>query len=72
MYFRFSVVSFDFWQSRNDDNDGNIAVESGMVETVGVTVGISLIPRPMPNVQCTSGLLSSILTFGSRALADIV
>jgi hypothetical protein len=40
------------------DNAGNIAIGSGVVENVGVAVGISSISHPMPEMQCTSGLPS--------------
>jgi len=39
---------------------------------VGIALGISLISHPMPEMQCTSGLPSSVLTSGSPALSDNV
>ncbi len=43
-----------------------------MVENVGVSVGISPISHSIPEIQCTSGLMSAILNFGSRPTSDNV
>jgi hypothetical protein len=40
------------------DNVRNIAIESGMLENMGIAVRISLISYPVPKMQCTSGLPS--------------
>ena len=37
-----------------------------MVENVGIAVGILLICHPVPEIQCTSGFQSAILTSGSQ------
>jgi len=42
------------------ENVKNIVIESGMLENVGIEVGISLISHPVPKMQCTSGLPSSV------------
>jgi hypothetical protein len=38
------------------DNAENVAVGSGIVENVGVEVGIASISLPVPELQTTSGL----------------
>ena len=38
------------------DNAENVAVGSGIVENVGVEVGIASIALPVPELQTTSGL----------------
>jgi len=43
-------------------NVDSVTSGSGMVENVGVTVGISVISHSIPEMQCTSGLESAILT----------
>ena len=48
------------------DKVGGITVDSGMVENVGLAVGISMICHSVPEIQCTSGLLSAILNLASR------
>ena len=50
----------------------NIVTESEMIENMGIAVGISLISHPIPEMQCTSGLPSPVLTSGSQALSGIV
>ena len=50
------------------DNVRNIVTESGMLDNVGIAVRISLISHPVPKMQCTSGLPSSVLTSGSPAM----
>ena len=54
------------------DDVRDVAIESGRVENVGIGLGILLISHPMPEIQCTSGLPSSVLTSGSPALSDNV
>jgi hypothetical protein len=44
----------------------------GVVENVGVAVGISLISLPVPEIQSTSGLTAAILILSSRPTSDIV
>ena len=53
-------------------NVRNVAIESGMVLDVGLAFGILLISHAMPEMQYTSGLLSSVLTFGGPAILDNV
>ena len=53
-------------------NVRNVAIESGVVENVGLAVGISLISHPMPEMQYTSGLVSSVSTSGAPAISDNV
>jgi hypothetical protein len=51
------------------------APQYGMVENVGVAVGISLISHSIPKIrvgQPTSGLQSTILNFGSRSTSGNV
>ena len=48
------------------DKVGGIIVDSGRVENVGLAVGISVICHSVPEIRCTSGLLSAILNSGSR------
>ena len=48
------------------DKVGGITVDSGLVENVGLAVGISMICHSVPEIQCTSGLQSAILNSGSR------
>ena len=50
------------------DNVRNIIIESGMLENVGIDVSISSISHPVPKMQCTSGLPSSVLTSGSLSM----
>jgi hypothetical protein len=47
-------------------NVGSVTISSGMVENVGKAVGISVICHSIPEIQCTSGLVSAILKFASR------
>jgi len=47
------------------DKVGSITVDSGMAENVGETIGISVISHCVLEIQCTSGLTSTILNFGS-------
>jgi hypothetical protein len=48
-------------------NVGSVTIGySGMVENVGKAVGISAICHSIPEIQCTSGLVSAILNFASR------
>ena len=47
-------------------NVGNVTIGSGMVENVGLIVGISVISHFIPEKQCTSGLKSVILNYGAR------
>ena len=47
------------------DNVGNVTDDSGVVENVGVAVGISVLSHSIPEIQCTSGLHSAILNCGS-------
>jgi len=54
------------------DNVRNIVIESGMIENVDIAVEISLISQTIPEMQCTSGLRSPVLTSGSLALSDNV
>ena len=43
------------------DKVGSVAVDSGMVENVGVAVGISTKSQSVPEKHSTSGLESAIL-----------
>ena len=45
-----------------------IVIELGMLENVGIAVRITLISYPVPNMHCSSGLPSSVLTSGSPAM----
>ena len=54
------------------DKVGSVAVDSGMVENVGVAVGISTISHSVPEKHSTSGLESAILNFGGRVTSDYV
>ena len=45
---------------------GSVTTSSGVVENVGVAVGISLISHSVPEKHSTSGLVSVILNFVSR------
>jgi len=47
-------------------NVGNVTYGSGVVENVGVAVGISVISHSILGIQFTSGLKSAILNSGSR------
>ena len=47
-------------------NVGNVTIDSGMVENVGLAVGISVICHSVPEIQFTSGLQSAILNLASR------
>jgi hypothetical protein len=42
-------------------------VEMGVVENVGVAVGISSIAHPISKMQSTSGLVSAMLIYCSRS-----
>ena len=42
-------------------NVDNVIIDPGMVEIIGVAVGISVVCHSVPEIQCTSGLLSAIL-----------
>jgi len=48
------------------DNVGSVTDGSGMVEYVGVAVGISVISHSIPEIQFTSRSMSAILNSGSR------
>ena len=39
-------------------NVGSVTIDPGMVENMGVAVGISVICHSVPEIQCTSGLFS--------------
>ena len=54
------------------DNVDSVTSESGMVENVGVAVGISLISHSVPEIRRTSGLQFAILNFGSGPTSGIV
>ena len=41
--------------------------ELGVVENVGVAVGIASIALPVPELQTTSGLVSAMSIYGSRS-----
>ena len=45
------------------DDVGSVTTGSGVVENVGVAVGISLISHSVPEKHCTSGLKSAILIY---------
>ena len=47
-------------------NVGNVTIDLGTVENVGLAVGISMICHSVPEIQCTYGLQSAILNSGSR------
>ena len=51
---------------QTSDNIGNVTIDPGMVENTGVAVGISMICHSVPEIRCTSGLLSAIVNSGSR------
>ena len=53
-------------------NVGSVIIDPGMVENMGVAVGISMICHSVPEIQCTSGLLSAILNLASRLTSDNV
>ena len=48
----------------------NVAIESEMVENVGVAIRISLIFHAVLTTQCTSGLLITVLTSGSPVISN--
>ena len=48
----------------------NVAIESEMVENVGVAVRISLIFHAVLMTQRTSGLLITVLTSGSPVISN--
>jgi len=47
-------------------NVGSVTNESGVVENVGLAVGISLITHSIPEIQCTFGSQSAILNSASQ------
>ena len=53
-------------------NVSDVIVDSGMVKNMGVTVGTSAISLLVPEIHCTSGLLSAILNYRHRLTASIV
>ena len=53
-------------------NVGSVIIDPGMVENMGVAVGISLICHSVPEIQSTSGLQSAILNLASRLTSDNV
>jgi hypothetical protein len=44
----------------------NATVDSGVAENMGISVGILVISRSIPEIHCTSGLQSAIFISGSR------
>jgi hypothetical protein len=46
------------------DKVGSVTTDSGVVENVGVAVGISMISHSVPVKHSTSGLWSAILKYG--------
>ncbi len=53
-------------------NVGSGIAELGMVDNVGVGLGISQISHSVPEIQCTSGLESAILNFRGRRMSGNV
>ena len=53
-------------------NVSDVTAESGMVKNIGANVEISAISLLVPDIHCTSGLLSAILNFRHRWTAGIV
>ena len=54
---------------RTSDDVTSATIESGMVENVGVAVGISLLSYPVPEIQSTSGILTAILFSASQLMS---
>jgi len=54
---------------RTSDDVTSVTIESGMVENVGVAVGISLLSYPVTEIQSTSGVLTAILFSGSQLMS---
>ena len=48
------------------ENVSDVAIDSGMVKNMGVNVGTSAISLFVPEIHCTSGLLSAILNYRRR------
>jgi hypothetical protein len=53
-------------------NVSDLAVDSAMVKNMSVTVGASAISLFVPEIHCTSGLLSAILNYRHRLTATNV
>ena len=54
------------------DNVGSVTTSSGVVENMGVAVGISMISHSVPEKPCTSGLESAILIYDGRLTSHTV
>ena len=54
---------------RTSDEVMSATIESGMVENVGVAVGISLLSYPVTEIQSTSGILTAILFSASQLMS---
>ena len=61
-----AVRYFNSGSRPTSGNVGSVTSESGVVENVGLAVGISLITHSIPEIQSTSGLQSAILNSGSQ------
>jgi hypothetical protein len=51
---------------------GSVTINTGMVENVGKAVGISAICHSIPEIQCTSGLVSAILNCATRPTSGML
>ena len=58
-----------FGSRRTSDDVTGVTIESGMVENVGVAVGISLLSYPVTEIQSTSGGLTAILFSASHLMS---
>ena len=62
-----AILKFGTRRTSNDVTSATI--ESGMVENVGVAVGISLLSYPVTEIQSTSGILTAILFSASQLMS---
>ena len=53
---------------QTSDNVGSVTIDSGMVENVGLAVGMSMICHSVPEIQSTSGFVRH---FEFRKSADV-
>ena len=58
-----------FGSPRTSDDVTSVTIESGMVENVGVDVGISLLSYPVMEIQSTSGILTATLFSASHLMS---
>ena len=58
-----------FGSRRTSDDVISVTIESGVVENVVVTVGISLVSYSVMEIQSTSGVLTAILFSASHVMS---